>query len=143
MYFTHMDHPGTCFPRCPRCDRKHPGTCTAFCRKCAGIGHSWRHCRLSVPEHIWRKQRRGVHTSWVILCSTVLAEGCWPVPHGVVVLVFVSINSATLFTSVPSSSGLSKYPNPLVTFSSLLSSSSLQCSHNEPHVSDSPCKWEQ
>lgn len=41
----------------------------------------------------------GEACSWVILCSTVLAEGCWPVPHGVVVLVFVSINSATLFTS--------------------------------------------
>ncbi|OQE20899.1 hypothetical protein PENFLA_c015G02099 [Penicillium flavigenum] len=55
-------HPDICAPRCPRCDKKHPGTCTAFCRKCAGIGHSWRHCRLFVPEHLWQKQRRGVHT---------------------------------------------------------------------------------
>ncbi|CAG8909830.1 unnamed protein product [Penicillium egyptiacum] len=55
-------HPGICLPRCYHCDRRHPGVCTAFCKKCAEIGHSWRHCRLFVPEHMWRKQRRALRT---------------------------------------------------------------------------------
>ncbi|KAJ5971307.1 uncharacterized protein N7479_001225 [Penicillium vulpinum] len=50
-------HPGTCRPRCYRCDKRHIGICTAFCRKCAEVGHSWRYCRLFIPDHIWRKQR--------------------------------------------------------------------------------------
>jgi hypothetical protein len=93
-------HPGTCFPRCPRCDRKHPGTCTAFCRKCAGIGHSWRHCRLSVPEHIWRKQRRGVHTIIENVNITV------PVVDPAPVVTPTSLNAAILTQLETALSGL-------------------------------------
>lgn len=83
-------HPGVCVPRCPRCEKKHPGTCTAFCRKCADIGHSWRHCRLFVPEHIWRKQRRGVHTIIQNVNITV------PVVDPAPVVTSTSLNGAIL-----------------------------------------------
>lgn len=56
-------HPGNCRPRCHCCDKRHFGVCTAFCRKCTDIGHSWRHCRLFIPNHIWRKEHCGLHTA--------------------------------------------------------------------------------
>lgn len=56
-------HPGICRPSCHRCNRRHTGVCTAFCRKCADIGHSWHHCRLFIPDHIWRKEHCGLHTT--------------------------------------------------------------------------------
>ncbi|KAJ5472234.1 hypothetical protein N7530_006235 [Penicillium desertorum] len=93
-------HPGICVPRCPRCDKKHPGTCTAFCRKCAGIGHSWRHCRLFVPEHIWRQQRRGPRTVIQNVSITV------PVVDPAPVVTLTSLNAAILTQLETALSGL-------------------------------------
>jgi hypothetical protein len=93
-------HPGICVPRCPRCDKKHPGTCTAFCRKCAGIGHSWRHCRLFVPEHIWRQQRHGPRTVIQNVSITV------PVVDPAPVVTLTSLNAAILTQLETALSGL-------------------------------------
>ncbi|KAJ6128080.1 hypothetical protein N7471_009297 [Penicillium samsonianum] len=83
-------HPGTCRFPCPRCDKRHIGVCTAFCRKCADIGHSWRHCRLFVPDQIWRKHRHGTHTTIENVNITL------PVIKPASVLTPTSLNAAIL-----------------------------------------------
>ncbi|KAI2709268.1 hypothetical protein CBS147332_6327 [Penicillium roqueforti] len=88
--------------RCDRCDRNHIGACTAFCRKCAEIGHSWRHCRLFVPEHIWRRRYRGSRTTLENFNITVPvinpAPGCTP----------ASLNAAILYELDKALSGLNR-----------------------------------
>jgi hypothetical protein len=57
-------HPGTCFPRCPRCDRKHPGTCTAS----ATLFTSTRHSLISRWPCLDVLHSHGVHCD----CTGVL-----------------------------------------------------------------------
>ncbi|KGO78285.1 hypothetical protein PITC_058980 [Penicillium italicum] len=83
-------HLGTCRTRCHRCDKRHLGACTTFCRKCAEAGHSWRHCRLFVPHHIWSKQHCGLHTTIENVNITI------PVINPAPVLTSASLNAAIL-----------------------------------------------
>jgi hypothetical protein len=51
-------HEENCQKCWPHCDRYHDDKCTAFCRKCVGIGHSWKHCHLFVPDSNPQRRRR-------------------------------------------------------------------------------------